>query len=260
LDQIRRHNQRAWDKQVRLKNKWTIPVSRKKIENARHGNLKVLLTPWKPVPGDWFPEIKDCNVLCLASAGGQQGPLFAAAGAKVIVLDLSIQQLKQDQKVGTRENLNFLTVLGNMSDLSMFADNYFDLIFNPVSNCFIPDLQAVWNENFRVLKPGGYLMTGFVNPLVYLFEDDFPETEMKLEVKYKIPYSDARSLTRQQKKEYTYAGYPLEFSHTLETQINGQLKAGFILTDFYEDRFHRKDHPLYKHIAAFIATKAVKPD
>ena len=39
------------------------------------------------MPADWFGDLAGAPVLCLASGGGQQGPLLAAAGARVTVFD-----------------------------------------------------------------------------------------------------------------------------------------------------------------------------
>ena len=110
-------------------------------------------------------------MLCLASGGGQQGPILAAAGANVTVFDNSPNQLAQDRLVADREGLTIETVLGDMADLSAFPDARFDLIFHPVSNVFAPDVRPVWKEAFRVLRPGGSLLAGFMNPVQYLFDD-----------------------------------------------------------------------------------------
>lgn len=252
------HNQRAWNQQVAKHNKWTIPVSSEIINQAKNGKWQVLLTPWKPVPGQWFPLLDSINLLCLASAGGQQAPIFAAAGANVVVYDISPEQLKQDKKVAQRENLELQTIVGDMSDLSTFPDAQFDLIFHPVSNCFISDVNPVWQESFRVLKPGGTLLSGFTNPIMYLFDESDPDRQPNLNITNKIPYSDLLSLTSEQKEEYTKQGLPLEFGHTLEDQIGGQIKAGFIIDGFYEDKHIPKDHPIYDYISTFIATRARK--
>ena len=53
------------------------------------------------------------------------------------------------------------------------------------------------------------------------------------------------------------ASDPIEFGHSLDDQIGGQLEAGFVLTGFFED--YDREHPLAKHIASFIATRAVRP-
>jgi hypothetical protein len=83
---VRGYNQEAWDRQVESGNEWTVPVGPDVVEAARRGQWEVLLTETKPVPSAWFPEMAGAVVLCLASGGGQQAPVFAAAGAKVTVL------------------------------------------------------------------------------------------------------------------------------------------------------------------------------
>ncbi|MBN2549040.1 MAG: class I SAM-dependent methyltransferase [Anaerolineales bacterium] len=254
---IRAYNREAWNREVETGNPWTKPVGPEVIALARQGQWSVLLTPTKPVPQDWFPEMPGCELLCLACGGGQQGPVFAAAGAQVTVLDNSPKQLAQDRLVADREGLALITLEGDMRDLSVFAEHRFDLVFHPVSNLFVPDIQPVWEEAFRVLRPGGSLLAGFVNPLSYIFDYDLMEKKGLLEVKYSIPYSDLASLPMEKRQEYLDNGWPLEFSHTLEEQIDGQLQAGFLLTGFYEDIDPTTQ--LGKIIPTFIATRAQKP-
>ncbi len=129
-----RYNREAWDREVERQNKWTVPVGRDVIEAARRGRWEVVLTETKPVPMAWFPDLEGADVLCLASGGGQQAPVFAAAGARVTVFDNSPAQLAQDRLVAERESLELRTVQGDMRDLSAFADGSFDLVFHPVSN------------------------------------------------------------------------------------------------------------------------------
>ena len=141
---------------------------------ARAGDWSVVLIGYEPVPRDWFPaDLAGTAVLCLASGGGQQGPVLAAAGADVTVFDNSPRQLGRDQEVAARDGLDpktIRTVLGDMRDLSAFADGCFDLVFNPVSNLFCPDLAPVWRECFRVLRPAGILLAGFMNPDLFIFD------------------------------------------------------------------------------------------
>ncbi len=133
------YNKSAWNKQVEQGNRWTIPVSPEQVASARNGIWSLLLTPIKPVPRDWFPnDLHGINILCLASGGGQQAPILAAAGANVTSLDNSPLQLERDRQVAQRENLEITTIEGDMADLSMFSNEEFDLIFHPVSNVFVP--------------------------------------------------------------------------------------------------------------------------
>src|SRR4051794_6405376 len=148
------YNRRAWDRQVERSNPWTVPVTVEEVARARIGDWRIVLTPTKPVPADWFPSLVGLDVLCLASGGGQQGPILAAVGASVTVFDNSPAQLAQDRLVADREGLTIETVQGDMADLSVFPDSRFDLIIHPVSNVFVPDVKPVWREAFRVLRPG----------------------------------------------------------------------------------------------------------
>ena len=190
---VRKYNSAAWDKAVERQSQWTIPVEAEEIAAARGGQWKIVLTPTKPVPRAWFPPLAGADVLCLASGGGQQGPILAAAGARVTVFDNSPQQLAQDRYVARREGLEITTVEGDMRDLSALADAAFDLIIHPVSNLFVPDIQPVWREAHRVLRPGGALLAGFCNPIIYLFDQELADEGM-LQVRHKLPYSDLTSL------------------------------------------------------------------
>jgi SAM-dependent methyltransferase len=249
------YNRDAWNHQVRQGNRWTVPVGPDAIAAARCGEWSILLTPSKPVPRDWFPPLAGVNVLCLASGGGQQGPILAAAGASVTVFDACSAQLDQDRKVADREGLELRTVQGDMAALSDFPSNHFDLIVHPCSNCFVPDVRPVWKEASRVLRPGGTLLAGFANPVLYVFDDALAE-QGELRVRHTIPYSDAASLTDAERGRYIDKHEPLVFGHSLDDQIAGQIEAGFVVTGFYEDR--DPSHPLAKFLSTFMATRAMK--
>jgi len=254
-DEVRRYNRRAWDTAVERASQWTIPVATDVIDAARQGVWQIVLTPTLPVPRAWFPPLAGADVLCLASGGGQQGPVLAATGAHVTVVDNSPQQLAQDRYVADREGLTIVTVEGDMADLSVFAAASFDLIVHPCSNLFVPDVRPVWREAFRVLRPGGVLMAGFCNPVTYIFDQQLADNGI-LQVRHTLPYSDLTSLTEAERKQYIEDEQPLEFGHTLDDQIGGQLAVGFTLTGFYEDRW--PGTTLADYMPTYIATRATK--
>lgn len=257
---VRSHNREAWDRQVASGNEWTRPVTPEVIAQARTGNWSVVLTAVKPVPASWFPSLAGKDVLGLACGGGQQGPTFAAAGAHVTILDNSPAQLGQDRLVAEREGLQIRTVEGDMADLSVFADESFDLVFHPVSNLFAPAVRPVYREAFRVLRRGGILMAGFMNPDVYIFDFEAIELRGELVVRYALPYADLEHLPEDQLRRAMEEGWALEHSHTLEDQIGGQCDAGFAITAFYEDRrpVEGGDIPS-RYMPVFYATRARKP-
>jgi SAM-dependent methyltransferase len=253
---VREHNRAAWDREVERENEWTVPVSSEQIAAAREGQWEILLTNTKPVPREWFPDVRGLDVLCLASGGGQQGPILAAAGARVTVFDNSPNQLARDRFVAERDALELLTEEGDMRDLSRFADESFALVFHPCSNLFVPDVRPVWREAFRVLKHGGVLLAGFLNPVLYIFDAEMAESGT-LQVRHTLPYSDINSLSEEERERRIRNGDALEFGHTLTDQIGGQIDAGFVINGFYEDR-HQGDS-IAHYTPTLIATRAIKP-
>lgn len=238
--------------------RWSTPVEAAVIEQAQAGECQVILTPNKSVPKDWFPKLKNLNLLCLASGGGQQVPIFAAAGAHVTSFDNSDVQLEKDQLVADRHELKIRTVQGDMADLSVFEDQSFDLIFHPVSNAFVPDVLPIWKECHRVLKPGGALLSGFMNPAFFLFDHEHGEETGELIVKYPLPYSDLESLPADKLEEQIEASLSLEYSHSLEDQIGGQTQAGFLIAGLYEDTWDDESTALNRYMPTFLATRAMK--
>lgn len=257
IRRIVEHNRVAWDQQVARRDRWTIPVSREQIVKARGGDWSVVLTPEAPVPRDWFGELTGARVLGLASGGGQQCPILAAAGAAVTSFDLSPAQLEQDRQVAKREGLDITCVQGDMSNLESLPSDHFDLVFHPVSNCFVPDILPVWKEVHRVLRPGGALLAGFINPLLCLF-DAKKMAAGELVVRHALPYSDLSSISEQERAELSGLDEPLTFGHTLTDQIGGQTTAGLAVTGFYEDRWGSDALPLDQYSASFVATRAIK--
>jgi len=215
-------NRKAWDKLVDNENEWTKPVSSEKIKRAKNGDWQILLTPTKAVPFDWYPNLKGAEVLCLASGGGQQGPIFAAAGANVTVFDNSPRQLEQDDFVANRDGFIIKTIQGDMRDLSCFENNVFDFIVNPASNHCIDNVNIVWNEAYRVLKKGGTMISGFSNPILSLIDWPLADEDSILQIKYKLPYSDIEQLDEDELKKLIDNCEPIEYGHTLEDQIGGK--------------------------------------
>ena len=237
-------------------NEWTRPVGSDVIARARAGDWSVVLIGYQPVPRDWLPaELAGAAVLCLASGGGQQGPVLAAAGADVTVFDNSPRQLGRDEEVAARDGLAIRTVLGDMRDLGAFPDASFDVVFNPVSNTFCPDLRPVWRECFRVLRPAGLLLAGFTNPDLYIFDVEALDERAEFVVRHRVPFSTLDLPEAERRR--VYGDGPIEYSHTLTEQVGGQFAAGFVLTHLTEAPHHADATARY--MPGYFATRAVKP-
>ena len=229
---------------------WGKPVDHETFLRAKDGNWTVRLTPTKPVPREWLGDLRGKNVLGLASGGGQQMPLFAAAGAVCTVLDYSPRQLESERMCAERDGYEIRIVRADMTKPLPFADGEFDLIFHPVSNCYVREVIPIWRECRRVLKPGGVLLAGMDNGFNYLFDD-----EESLTITGHLPFDPLKNEDQMRLLEREDGG--VQFSHTIAEQIGGQMEAGFRLTGVYEDT--NGSGPLHERgVPCFWATRAVR--
>lgn len=223
--QAEMQNSRAWDALVRKGAALASPASDEDFAN-----------PLKTIdPIGWLGDsIAGQRVLCLAAGGGRQSALYAAAGARVTVLDLSREMLALDTKVAAERKLDVRVVHGTMCDLSMFGEGDFDLVIQPVSTCYVPDVVVVYQQVARVLRPGGLYVSQHKSPvsLQVNASPDAAKTEATgytLSEKY---YRDtplpaaAPSRVREQGA--------VEFLHRWEQLVGGMCRAGFAVEDLIE--------------------------
>tara|TARA_R110000868_G_scaffold163812_4_gene396199 strand:- start:1981 stop:2784 length:804 start_codon:yes stop_codon:yes gene_type:complete len=258
-DRVGQHNAKFWDQEAIEQRPWSRPVSSELISAAKQGDWRVHITK-KPLPTSWLPQdIKGKDILCLASAGGQQAPILAAAGANVTVFDISAKQLELDKMVASRDNLSITTLQGDMTDLSAIQDDSFDYIIHPISNIYVPDVSPVWHECYRVLRERGVLLASFYNPILFIFDRNAELAEKGLlKPTYTIPYSDISSLPSDKYQQKEAAGESICFGHSLSDQIDGQCRAGLMVVGLYEDEHPSPRFLIEKFTPTMIATKSVK--
>ncbi len=220
-------NARTIDRWIEEGWEWGRPISHQEYLRAKRGEWDVKLTPVKTVPHAWFGELKGKKLLGLASGGGQQMPIFAALGADCTVFDYSEKQLESERAVSLREDYPIRILRGDMTQPLPFADGEFDLIFHPVSNCYVEDVRAIWRECWRVLKRGGLLISGTSHFMDYIVDN------AEERIVNSLPFNPLKNPEQMKQLRDDDAG--VQFSHSLEEQIGGQLEAGFRLLNLYED-------------------------
>ena len=256
MNEIEKLNSAAWDEEKKKNNWWTRPVSREETDRARHGDFQIGITPVRKMPEEWMEKIKG-KVLALASGGGQQGPLLAAAGYDVTVADVSSEQLAQDRMAAERDSLAIRTVKTSMSDLSVFGDDEFDTVICPVSINFVEDCRTVFRQVSRVLRKDGFFMFGIANPVMYIFDVGRLE-KGRMKIKYTLPFSALHSLSAHEREKLEREKGTFEFSHTLDSIIGGLCGEGFMIDAFYSDTsgFEPVDSYIQDCYLAFSAVNA----
>ena len=252
-------NRQAWNNATAERCPWVRRVSEETIDRARSGDWAVTLAGPRAVPGHWFGEVESCAILCLGSGGGQQAVVLAAAGARVTSLDISDEQVRRDQEMSDEHALGINCLQGTMTDLSRFEESSFDVVFNPVSIAYIDDVQGLWSECQRVLKPKGRLMVGTINPYNFLFEENEGVGDEGLVAKYSLPFIEEQVLSADEVRRAMARNMVFCRSHTLEDIIGEQARAGFAIIDFIESRRTDARAPsINRRCPTYFATLAVK--
>lgn len=238
------------DRWIREGWEWGTPISHETYRNALRGEWEVRLTPTKDVPHEWFGDLRGKKLLGLASGGGQQMPIFAALGAECTVLDYSPLQIESERTVAEREGYDIRIIRADMTKPLPFEDGEFDIIFHPVSNCYVREVLPIWKECFRILKPGGLLLSGTDHYVNYIVDPN------EREIINSLPFDPLENPAQLAQLEADDCG--IQFSHSLTEQIGGQLDAGFTLLSLYEDtngegRLHELNIP------TFLAMRSQKP-
>ena len=218
----RRNNQQAWN---HLADTGSLFARVATDEECRH--------PLKTLDGrGWLPEsVAGLNVLCLASGGGWQAVLYAAAGATVTVVDLSESMLRLDSQEARRRGFRIQTVHTSMDDLSMLADESFDIVHQPVSTCYVPDLKPVYAEVARVVRDHGLYISQHKQPVSLQISHRNERQQFVIGVEY---YHQG-ALPAQQDTSYREKG-ATEYLHRLEEIVGGLCVSGFVIEDLREPK------------------------
>jgi SAM-dependent methyltransferase len=235
------HNRQVWDARARAQARFTRPAS---DDDFRQPLASVDAAGWLGA------SIAGQRVLCLAAGGGRQSALYAAAGAQVTVVDISAEMLAIDRQVAAERGLELRTVEGTMDDLSAFAGASFEVVIQPVSTCYVPDVAKVYREVARVLVDRGLYISQHKQPTsLQASVEPSPRGYELVQPYYRIGPLPAVSGSLH-REEGT-----LEFLHRWEDLLGGMCRAGFAIEDLIEPLHadERADIGSFGHRSRFVA-------
>ena len=246
-------NRRIWDLRVR-----------KRLAHTRTATDSDFQNPLAVVNDKgWMGEsVQGKRILCLASGGGLQSVLLAAAGAEVTVIDLSPAMLDQDRRIAAERRLAIRIIEGSMDDLSMLEQAHFDIVAQPVSTCYIPDVVKMYQEIARITAPGG----------LYLSQHKQPISLQASPVPGPTGYIITEPYHRSTPLPTTVGHYEhretdtMEFIHSWNDLLGGLCRCGFVIEDLQEPHHADPIAPVgsFGHrsqfIPPYVAIKARRTD
>lgn len=242
------HNRRAWDEMVGRQQRFTRPA---KDEDFVDPLAKVDPLGW--LGGD----IRGKSLLCLAAGGGKHGPLYAAAGAVVTVVDLSPAMLELDRQVAAERRIELRTIEASMDDLSMLAAASFDIVIHPVSTCYVPQIGPVYQQVARLTRPGGLYVSQHKSPTS--LQADVAAAQRGYELIE--PYYRSGPLPPVVGSPHREEG-TLEYLHRWEEILGLMCRAGFAIEDLVEPLHAKSDAPpgdfghRSRYVAPYVRIKA----
>lgn len=235
------HNRRAWDALVRQGQRFTKPA---RDEDFAQPLRTVDQLGW--LGGN----IRGRKLLCLAAGGGKHGPLYAAAGADVTVVDISPGMLELDREVASERGLVLRTVEASMDDLSCFAAGEFDIVIHPVSTCYLPAIAPVYREVARITGSGGLYISQHKTPANLQADQSASSRGYELTE----PYYRTGPLPAVVGSRLREVG-TLEYLHRWEEILGELCRSGFVIEDVVEPMHADKDAVpgTFGHRCRFIA-------
>ncbi len=250
---VHEHNEKAWNRLARAGHRFSKPASDGEFSR-----------PLETIdPAGWYGgSVRGLDVLCLAAGGGRQGPLYAAAGACVTVVDISFEQLAIDRQVAAAKQLELTTIQASMDSLAMLPEASFDLVIQPVSSCYLAVLAPMFAEIARVTRPGALYVSQHKSPQ-NLQASLQPAAEGNYRLQRSYYVQEPVQAPGFQSSRLREAG-TLEFQHTLEAILGGICHAGFVIEGFVEPFHADKNAPSgtfghrCQYVAPYLRIKARK--
>ncbi|HUF33642.1 MAG TPA: class I SAM-dependent methyltransferase [Acidimicrobiales bacterium] len=111
------------------------------------------------------------RVLELGCGGAQCSIAFAKQGANAVGVDFSAEQLAFARRLVEREEVKVELHHGDLADLAFIRGDQIDLAFSAYAFGFVEDLDRVFRQVHRVLKPEAPLVFSLPHPAYDMIDD-----------------------------------------------------------------------------------------
>jgi SAM-dependent methyltransferase len=152
------------------------------------------------------------------------------------LVDLSQAQMEVDRSVAKRQGLEIELIEADMLDLSVLRGRHFDLVYQPVSACYVPDVRKLYRQVAQVLRPSGYYRVEHWNPYQMQLDPAAPWDGQGYRLvepqgtREPVPLTWSLRGTNGQKQMETLCHY----IHPLHDLIGGLCDAGFNILRYAE--------------------------
>ncbi|NCB56862.1 MAG: class I SAM-dependent methyltransferase [Gammaproteobacteria bacterium] len=131
-----------------------------------------------------------------------------------------------------------ISVFSAVAEQLPFEDNQFDLVLMVTVICFLDDVLQAFKEAFRVLKPGGYILVGFIDKESVLGRQYMEKREKSLFYQDAVFYSapEVLSFLRQAGFSSLVSKQTLIPASPNDTILDGYGQGAFVVMQGIKDK------------------------
>ncbi|TML62987.1 MAG: class I SAM-dependent methyltransferase [Actinobacteria bacterium] len=169
-------------------------------------------------------DVKGKRVLELGCGGAQCSIAFAKQGAIAIGVDFSAEQLAHARQLADQEGVKVELHESDVADLAFIRADTIDLAFSACALNYVEDLNRVFRQVHRVLKPNAALVFSTNHPAAHLIDTDADE-----------PLLVRHSYWDHAPMEWEWNGVPFrDFHHTIQDVFTSLIRANFRIDTIIE--------------------------
>ena len=175
-------------------------------------------------------HVADKRVLELGCGSGLASVALARQGARAIGVDFSSDHLTAARRLSERAGVKIELHEGDLGDLAFARADTVDVVFSAYALNLVEDINRVFRQVHRVLKPGCPLAFSVPHPAYDMIDDGHPEEPLLIRRSY---FDDSRIDLDSDRPPY------FGYHHTISELFTGLSRANFRVDVILEPEPHR---------------------